>query len=70
VRQLKLGAVNNGMVAVNEGLQPGDRVVVEGTDRLRAGAKVEVAGGSDVIPAARDKNLGAGAPAGTTPPSK
>ncbi|MBD9383285.1 MdtA/MuxA family multidrug efflux RND transporter periplasmic adaptor subunit [Achromobacter sp. ACM02] len=70
VRQLKLGAVNNGMVAVNEGLQPGDRVVVEGTDRLRAGAKVEVAGGSDVIPAARDKTLGAGAPAGTTPPSK
>ena len=70
VRQVKLGAVNNGMVAVNEGLQPGDRVVVEGTDRLRAGAKVEVVGGSDVIPAARDKNLGAGAPAGTTPPSK
>jgi multidrug efflux system membrane fusion protein len=70
VRQLKLGAVNNGMVAVNEGLQPGDRVVVEGTDRLRAGAKVEVVGGSDVIPATRDKTLGAGAPAGTTPPSK
>ncbi|CAB3944301.1 Multidrug resistance protein MdtA [Achromobacter insolitus] len=70
VRQVKLGAVNNGMVAVNEGLQPGDRVVVEGTDRLRAGAKVEVVGGSDVIPATRDKTLGAGAPAGTTPPSK
>ena len=68
--QVKLGAVNNGMVAVNEGLQPGDRVVVEGTDRLRAGAKVEVVGGSDVIPATRDKTLGAGAPAGTTPPSK
>ncbi|MGE8640163.1 MAG: MdtA/MuxA family multidrug efflux RND transporter periplasmic adaptor subunit, partial [Achromobacter sp.] len=42
VRQVKLGAINNGMVAVNEGLQPGDRVVTEGTDRLRAGAKVEV----------------------------
>ncbi|SSW67966.1 Multidrug resistance protein MdtA [Achromobacter veterisilvae] len=70
VRQVKLGAINNGMVAVNEGLQPGDRVVVEGTDRLRAGAKVEVVGGADVIPATRDKTLGAGAPAGTTPPSK
>ncbi|MCY1552105.1 hypothetical protein D9M68_884800 [compost metagenome] len=58
------------MVAVNEGLQPGDRVVVEGTDRLRAGAKVEVVGGAGVIPATRDKTLGAGAPAGTTPPSK
>ncbi|SSW69094.1 MdtA/MuxA family multidrug efflux RND transporter periplasmic adaptor subunit [Achromobacter agilis] len=70
VRQVKLGAINNGMVAVNEGLQPGDRVVVEGTDRLRAGAKVDVVGSSGVIPATRDKTLGAGAPAGTTPPSK
>ena len=70
VRQVKLGAVNNGMVAVNEGLQPGDRVVVEGTDRLRAGAKVDVVGGSDVIAATRDKTLGAGASAGTTPASK
>ncbi|WP_251878802.1 MdtA/MuxA family multidrug efflux RND transporter periplasmic adaptor subunit [Achromobacter sp. Marseille-Q4954] len=70
VRQLKLGAVNNGMVAVNEGLQPGDRVVVEGTDRLRAGAKVEVVGGAETVPGSPNKNLGAGAPAGTTPPSK
>ncbi|MGE8566483.1 Multidrug resistance protein MdtA precursor [compost metagenome] len=70
VRPVKLGAINNGMVAVNEGLQPGDRVVTEGTDRLRAGAKVEIVGGADVIPATRDKTLGAGAPAGTTPPSK
>ncbi|MDH1304403.1 MdtA/MuxA family multidrug efflux RND transporter periplasmic adaptor subunit [Achromobacter sp. GD03932] len=70
VRQVKLGAVNNGMVAVNEGLQPGDRVVVEGTDRLRAGAKVEVVGGAETVPASPNKNLGAGAPAGTTPPSK
>lgn len=70
VRPVKLGAINNGMVAVNEGLQPGDRVVTEGTDRLRAGAKVEIVDGADVIPATRDKTLGAGAPAGTTPPSK
>jgi len=70
VRPVKLGAINNGMVAVNEGLQPGDRVVTEGTDRLRAGAKVEIVGGAEVIPATRDKTLGAGAPAGTTPPSK
>ncbi|MFD4841140.1 MdtA/MuxA family multidrug efflux RND transporter periplasmic adaptor subunit [Achromobacter sp. NPDC058515] len=70
VRQVKLGAINGGVVAVNEGLQPGDRVVTEGTDRLRAGAKVEIVGGAEVIPAARDKSLGAGAAAGTTPPSK
>ena len=70
VRQVKLGAINSGMVAVNEGLKPGDRVVTEGTDRLRAGAKVEIVGGAEVIPAARDKSLGAGAPAGTTPAAK
>lgn len=70
VRPVKLGAINAGMVAVNEGLKPGDRVVTEGTDRLRAGAKVEIVGGAEVIPAARDKSLGAGAPAGTTPAAK
>lgn len=70
VRQVKLGAINAGMVAVNEGLNPGDRVVTEGTDRLRAGAKVEIVGGAQVIPATRDKTLGAGAPAGTTPATK
>ena len=70
VRQVKLGAINNGMVAVNEGLQLGDRVVTEGTDRLRAGAKVEVVGGDEVIPAAKDKSLGGGAPAGTTPATR
>ena len=48
----------------------GTRVVTEGTDRLRAGAKVEILGGAEVIPATRDKTLGAGAPAGTTPASK
>lgn len=70
VKQVKLGAINNGMVAVNEGLQPGDRVVTEGTDRLRAGAKVEIVGGDAVVPAAKDKSLGGGAPAGTTPATR
>jgi len=70
VRQVKLGPINGGMVAVNEGLKPGDRVVTEGTDRLRAGAKVEVVTSSDVIPSSSDQNLGAGAPAGTTPATR
>ncbi|AMD49007.1 multidrug transporter [Bordetella holmesii F627] len=42
VKPLKLGAINAGWVAVNEGLAPGDRVVTEGTDRLRAGSKVQI----------------------------
>lgn len=44
--------------------------MTEGTDRLRAGAKVDVAKGSDTIPKSTDKSLGAGAPAGTTPATR
>lgn len=42
VRQLKLGAVDNGLVAVEEGLKAGDKVVLEGLDRLRPDREVEV----------------------------
>jgi multidrug efflux system membrane fusion protein len=57
VRPIKTGASDGGMVAVEDGLQPGDRVVVDGTDRLRDGAHVTVAGqdgaaGQGVAPAA------------------
>ncbi|WP_225773028.1 MdtA/MuxA family multidrug efflux RND transporter periplasmic adaptor subunit [Inquilinus sp. Marseille-Q2685] len=45
VRPIKTGPSDGGMVAVEDGLQPGDRVVVDGTDRLRDGAHVTVAGG-------------------------
>jgi multidrug efflux system membrane fusion protein len=44
VRPIKTGASDGGMVAVEDGVQPGDRVVVDGTDRLRDGAHVTVAG--------------------------
>lgn len=42
VRQVKLGASHQGRVAVLDGLAAGDRVVLEGLDRLREGGKVEV----------------------------
>lgn len=42
VRQVRLGASHQGRVAVLEGLEDGDRVVLEGLDRLREGGKVEV----------------------------
>lgn len=69
VRQVKLGAINNGMVAVNEGLAPGDQVVTEGTDRLRTGAKIEIVQAAD---AAVEKTPSTGAPAasGETPTGK
>jgi multidrug efflux system membrane fusion protein len=44
VRPIETGASDNGMIAVQKGLQPGDRVVIDGTDRLRDGAHVTVAG--------------------------
>jgi len=42
VRPLKLGPAEGDKVAVLEGLKPGERVVVDGTDKLREGAKVEI----------------------------
>ncbi len=44
VRQVKLGPTDNGMVEVVGGLNPGDRVVTDGTDRLHEGATVTIPG--------------------------
>ncbi|OZI27423.1 multidrug transporter subunit MdtA [Bordetella genomosp. 7] len=70
VRQVQLGAINGDRVAVNAGLAPGDRVVVEGTDRLRTGAKVSVVTGDATIAATPGQTLGAGARAGAGQPAK
>jgi multidrug efflux system membrane fusion protein len=43
-RTVELGPLDGAMFAVNAGLSPGDRVVVDGADRLRDGAKVLVSG--------------------------
>ena len=40
VRPIKVGPTDGGFEAVTSGLNPGDRVVTDGTDRLRDGAKV------------------------------
>jgi multidrug efflux system membrane fusion protein len=42
LRPVKLGVTEGDNVAVESGLAPGDRVVVDGGDKLREGAKVEV----------------------------
>jgi membrane fusion protein, multidrug efflux system len=42
MRPVKLGPVEGDNVAVESGVKPGDLVVVDGIDRLREGAKVEV----------------------------
>jgi membrane fusion protein, multidrug efflux system len=42
VRPVKLGASEGEMTAVDSGVKVGDRVVTDGVDRLREGAKVDV----------------------------
>jgi multidrug efflux system membrane fusion protein len=48
-RVVKLGPAEGLSVAVSEGLAPGEVVVVDGMDRLRPGAQVEVAGARQEI---------------------
>jgi multidrug efflux system membrane fusion protein len=42
VRAVKPGTVDGQRIAINEGLAPGEVVVIDGMDRLREGARVEV----------------------------
>jgi len=44
VRQVKIGPTDGPMAEVTSGLSAGDRVVVDGTDRLRDGARVTIPG--------------------------
>jgi multidrug efflux system membrane fusion protein len=44
MKKIVLGPTQGAMVAVTSGLQPSDRVVTDGSDRLRDGLKVNVAG--------------------------
>lgn len=55
VRPIKTGHVDGNLEEVASGLKPGERVVTDGTDRLRDGAKVTVpqAGTSTAPPAAK-----------------
>jgi multidrug efflux system membrane fusion protein len=46
VRQVGTGPVDGNVTAINSGLSAGERVVIDGTDRLRDGVKVIVTGES------------------------
>jgi multidrug efflux system membrane fusion protein len=52
VRVLKIGQIDGDRAQVLSGLNAGDRVVVDGADRLREGADVRVVGDSSTEPAA------------------
>jgi multidrug efflux system membrane fusion protein len=60
VRVVELGPVNGESVAVKSGLAPGDRIVVDGADKLRDGIKITVRepGSTDTpaAPADRPRN--------------
>ncbi|WP_027478805.1 MdtA/MuxA family multidrug efflux RND transporter periplasmic adaptor subunit [Curvibacter gracilis] len=58
LRKVTTGAVDGDWVAIEGEVEPGDRLVTDGADRLREGAKVEV------IEAKRGNRPGAGAPSG------
>lgn len=62
VQPVKLGPVDGNNVAVMSGLKPGDRVVIDGADKLSDGAKVAVRGET---PQAAGAPTPAGAPAAT-----
>ncbi|HVX76044.1 MAG TPA: MdtA/MuxA family multidrug efflux RND transporter periplasmic adaptor subunit [Bradyrhizobium sp.] len=47
VRKVELGITDGNNVEVLSGLQPGDRVVVDGADKLRDGAKINVRSEAD-----------------------
>ncbi|WP_095093917.1 MdtA/MuxA family multidrug efflux RND transporter periplasmic adaptor subunit [Pseudomonas sp. Irchel 3A5] len=57
IRTLKTGANNEQLTVVSEGLAAGDRVVLEGTDRLRDGATVEVVSDSKDVPTTPGQQL-------------
>lgn len=44
VRPIKLGASDGANVAIADGLAPGDKIVIDGADKLREGAKVSLPG--------------------------
>jgi membrane fusion protein, multidrug efflux system len=58
VRTIALGPTQQGTVTVEKGLAPGEIVVMDGADRLREGAKVELATGD--APPLNDANPGKG----------
>lgn len=57
IRKLKVGASNGEHTVVVEGLAKGERVVLEGTDRLRDGSDVDVVNDSSEVPAAPGQHV-------------
>jgi multidrug efflux system membrane fusion protein len=50
VRQITTSAIDGNVTAVTSGLSAGERVVIDGTDRLRDGLKVSIAADQAAAP--------------------
>jgi membrane fusion protein, multidrug efflux system len=72
VRPIKLGPAEVEDASVDSGLAPGELVVVDGTEKLREGSKVELRGQNDGAQKENDTNIKGieGTPAGTAMPRK
>jgi len=57
IRQLKIGASDGDYTVITEGLAAGDRVVLEGTDRLKEDSEVEVVNDSQDVPTTPTEHL-------------
>lgn len=57
IRQLKTGPSDENSTVITEGLAAGDRVVLEGTDRLKDGSNVEVVNDSKDVPVTPGQKL-------------
>jgi multidrug efflux system membrane fusion protein len=57
IRPLKVGASDGDNTVITEGLAVGDRVVLEGTDRLKEGSEVEVVNDSQEVPTTPTEHL-------------
>ena len=57
IRNLKVGPNDGTNTVILEGLASGDRVVLEGTDRLRDGSKVLVVGDTNAVPSSPSEQL-------------
>lgn len=66
-RPVELGALHDGLRVVSSGLSPGDRVIIEGLQRVRPGMVVSPKPGEMLKPSTTDKGAGASAPSAKAP---
>ncbi|MFJ7884138.1 MdtA/MuxA family multidrug efflux RND transporter periplasmic adaptor subunit [Pseudomonas sp. NPDC096917] len=67
IRMIKVGATDGDLTVIEQGLEAGDRVVLEGTDRLRDGGAVEVVNDSSEVPITATEQLEGGPDADADP---